>query len=93
MVMLEELIPKEYLGREVVLDLSSQFVVLGKLERALPHYFVLVDADVHDLRDSQTTRDRYVAEAREHGLRPNRARTLVALDQLVAVSLLEHVLV
>ena len=46
----------EFLNQRVVVDLSTAFVCLGKLTRYDDHFLELKNADVHDLRDTDTTR-------------------------------------
>jgi hypothetical protein len=78
-------------GRIVVLDLASPFVVVGTLVADDHRYLVLDDADIHDLRDSSTTRELYVLELHRHGLGPNRKRVLVQREDVVGISLLDDV--
>jgi hypothetical protein len=80
-------------GREVVLDLQSTYVVLGTLAGEDHRYVILKDADVHDLRDTTTTRDAYVLHARHHGIQPNRKRVLIRHTEIVSLSALEDVLI
>ncbi|MFO1095414.1 MAG: hypothetical protein U0992_19220 [Planctomycetaceae bacterium] len=75
----------------VVLDLASPYVVVGTLADEDHRYLVLDDADVHDLRDSSTTRELYVLEVRRHGLGPNRKRVHIRRDDVVGISLLDDV--
>ena len=84
--MLEELI-----GQKVVVDLRSQFVCLGTLVRADEHFFELRNADLHDLRDTDTTRENYVAASCSTGIKRNRKRLLLVRAEMVAVSRLEDV--
>lgn len=86
--MLEELI-----GQVVVVDLRSPYVCLGTLRRVDEHFLDLRRADLHDLRDTQTTRENYVVAARESGVRWNRKRVLLVRAEVVAVSCLEDVVV
>lgn len=81
------------LGQEVVLDLASRFVCVGRLEAAEGDYLLLVAADVHDLRDTSTTRERYVRDCVQHGVNPNRQRTWIRLAEVVAISRLADVVV
>jgi len=80
-------------GKVVVLDLVSQYVILGTLIEQDDRYVTLADADVHDLRASGSTRDFYVFQARETGLKRNRKRVLVKMEQVVSVSTLDDVTV
>lgn len=82
----------EFLGKQVVLDVQSMFVYVGKLSAVDEKTLSLKNADVHDLRDSTTTREVYVRDARVHGIQPNRKAVFVRLDQVVSISLLEDVI-
>jgi hypothetical protein len=84
--MLEELI-----GQKIVIDLRSPYVCLGTLLRIDEHFLELKNADLHDLRDTDTTRENYVAESRVTGIKRNRKRLLLARDDMVAVARLEDV--
>jgi len=79
-------------GRDVVLDMASPYVHIGKLNGLDERYFELLDADAHDLRDTGTTRELYVLESKRHGPRPNRKRVLVRRDEVVSISALDDVL-
>lgn len=81
------------LGEVVVFDMGPPYVYVGTLRGIEQGYLVLEDADAHDLRDSNSTRERYILETRMHGVRTNRARVLVDARQVVAVSKLSDVLV
>ncbi len=83
---------QEFIGQNVVVDLESMFVILGRLKEVRDKTLVLKSADVHDLRDSTTTREAYVRDARLHGIQPNRSRTLIRLEQVVSISLLDDVI-
>jgi hypothetical protein len=80
------------MNREVVLDMSGSYVYLGRLVAEDARYLTLENVDVHDLRDTTTTRERYVLEAKIHGIRANRKRTLVRREEVLSVSALEDVL-
>ncbi len=82
----------EFRGQEVVLDVVSQYVIIGTLEGIDTHFATLTDADCHDLRDSKTTRDLYVLQARRHGIRPNRQRLSVRQNEIVSLSRLVDVI-
>ena len=44
------------------------------------------DADFHDFRDSTATREIYVYDSARYGIRRNRARILLRLDDVVAIT-------
>ena len=81
----------EFVGKTVVIDLRSQFVCLGKLERYDDQAVWLSDADIHDLRDSDTTRENYVAASFTTGIKRNRRSVVVARPEIVAISQLSEV--
>ena len=79
-------------GEMVVIDLSSPFVFLGRLVRVEGDYLLLADADAHDLRDTATTREKYVLAARGHGVNANRRWVWVSRREVVGISRLDDVL-
>jgi small nuclear ribonucleoprotein (snRNP)-like protein len=81
----------ELLNEKVVIDLRSPFVALGTLVRADELYLELKNADLHDLRDTDTTRELYVADTRRTGVKRNRRRVLIVRAEVVAVARLEDV--
>ena len=81
----------EYLGQKVVIDLSSPFVCLGTLVRADDHFLDLKNADFHDLRDTDTSRENYVVASYLTGVKRNRKRVLISRREIVAISLLADV--
>jgi hypothetical protein len=88
LAMLEEL-----LGHKVVVDLLGPFVCLGKLVRADERHLELKNADFHDLRDTQTTRENYVISSILTGVKRNRKSVLLVRAEVVAVSRLADVVV
>jgi small nuclear ribonucleoprotein (snRNP)-like protein len=81
----------ELVGQKVVVDLGSPFVCLGTLERVDEHHLVLRNADLHDLRDTDTNRELYVAQSVATGIKRNRKRVLVVRADVVAVARLDDV--
>lgn len=78
-------------GEWVVVDMSSPYVYLGRLMGETGGFLILDDADCHDLRDTSTTRERYVLDCRLHGIRPNRHRVWVRMGEIVGLSRLADV--
>ena len=88
----DSLLQQHFLNREVVLDLKSMFVCLGTFIAEDHRYLILQNADVHDLRDTETTRERYVIDSKTHGIRPNREKVLINAQEVVGISLLDDVI-
>jgi small nuclear ribonucleoprotein (snRNP)-like protein len=82
---------EEFLNQHVVIDLRSEFVCLGTLTRFDGHFLELRSADMHDLRDSDTTRENYVAASQATGIKRNRRRLLLVRAEIVAIARLDDV--
>ena len=82
----------EFLNERVVIDLRSPFVCLGTLIRIDEHFLELKNADLHDLRDTDTSRENYVAASVATGIKRNRKRVMVFRPDVVAVARLEDVI-
>jgi len=79
-------------GCEVVLDLASQYVILGTFKGCDALHYIIDNADVHDLRDTTTSRELYVLDAKRHGINANRKRVFVRKDGVVSLSNLADVI-
>jgi small nuclear ribonucleoprotein (snRNP)-like protein len=82
---------EEYINQRVVIDLRSEFVCLGTLERVDEHFLELRNADLHDLRDTDTTRENYVADSVATGIKRNRRRLLLVRTEIIAIARFEDV--
>lgn len=74
------------MGEQVVLDVRGGMVFIGKLLAADDDFYTLESADVHDLHQSTTSKERYVLEARKHGMTANREHVLVSAREVVSLS-------
>ena len=81
----------EFLKREVVIDFRSEYVCLGTLLRYDDTVLELRNADLHDLRDTDTSRENYVAASLATGIKRNRKRILIRRSEVVAISKIEDV--
>jgi small nuclear ribonucleoprotein (snRNP)-like protein len=79
-------------GNVVTLDLVSSYIVLGTLKGFDHRYLVMEEVDVHDLRETKTTRERYLMDCTEFGVRANRKKALVNRQEVVCMSLLSDVI-
>ncbi len=82
---------EEFLNQRVVIDLRGEYVCLGTLSRIDEHFLEMRNADIHDLRDSDSTRENYVADSVITGIKRNRRRLLVVRTEIVAIGLLKDV--
>jgi small nuclear ribonucleoprotein (snRNP)-like protein len=81
----------EFIGQKVVVDLRSPFVCLGTLQRLDDHFLELRNADLHDLRDTETTREVYVADSAATGIKRNRKKLWLNRADVVAIAKLTDV--
>lgn len=81
------------LGEEVVLDTVANYVIAGRLLSTNAACVTLADADVHDLRDSKSSRELYVIETKRLGVRVNRKQVMVRWQEVVAISRLADVVI
>jgi hypothetical protein len=82
---------ERFVGQIVVLDTQGPLIYIGTLERATEGTLLLVDADVHDSNDSRASKDLYLVETRDLGVRVNRKATLIMRHQVASVSLLRDI--
>ena len=87
-----DLLLESFLGQTVVLDFHSTYVCLGTLAAFDADFLELRDADLHDFRDGNSTREVYVFESLHLGIRRNRARLVVRRDEVVAIALMRDIL-
>ncbi len=81
------------LGKIIVIDTASPYVYLGELTGVTDVSVELTNADCHDLRDSLTSREKYVMDCRLHGVNPNRKKAWVRMADIVGWCLLDDVIV
>jgi hypothetical protein len=81
----------EFFSQKVVVDLRCEFVCLGTLVGADEQFLELKNADVHDLRDTETSRELYVADSHRTGIKRNRKRVFLSRREVVAVARLDDV--
>ncbi len=74
------------MGQIVVVDLKSPYVCVGTLVGCDEFFLDLRDADLHDFRDSPATREVYVYDSACLGIHRNRARVLIRLDDVIALT-------
>jgi hypothetical protein len=82
---------EEMIGHKVVIDCRSPYVVLGTLEEVGEKFLKMRNADLHDLRDTESSRENYVAAALATGIKRNRKHMLLVRDEVVAIALVDDV--
>ena len=82
---------EHHLGKPVVLDTPNTWLYIGTLDAILEDGIVLKQADAHDTQDTSTSKEVYIFETRTTGIKVNREKVTVSLDQIVSFSLLEDI--
>ncbi|MCK4765414.1 MAG: hypothetical protein KAW12_24645 [Candidatus Aminicenantes bacterium] len=82
---------KEFIKQQIVVDTRSSWIYIGVLENVLDGALELSEADVHENKDTASTKDVYVNESRKTGGIANRDRVFINLDFVVSFSPLEDV--
>jgi hypothetical protein len=62
------------------------------LEKITDSAFVLCDADVHDHRESHTSREVYLIDTKRLGIRKNRAGVYILTREIISISRLADVI-
>jgi hypothetical protein len=79
---------ESFRGQPVVCDLAEPFLAIGTLSGFSADHLELTEADLHDQREANSTKEVYALETRQLGIRANRRRVVIPRRQLVAISLL-----
>jgi len=79
-------------GKTVVVDKDSRFVYLGRLDRIEVEFLVMKDVDVHDRRESPSTKEQYIMDTKKFGVKPNRKEVSVRKTMVISISTLDDIL-
>ncbi len=80
---------EDFLGQVVALDMASTYIIIGRVERMDENSLMLHEADVHDLRESGSTRDYYLSQVQANGVRVNRKQVFVRMAEVVGITRLD----
>jgi small nuclear ribonucleoprotein (snRNP)-like protein len=82
---------KKYLKKKIVVDTRSSWVYIGTLEEILDSCIMLTDVDVHDNGDIITTKECYILDSKKTGIKSNRLKVFVNLNDVISFSSLDDV--
>jgi hypothetical protein len=80
-----------YRGQIVICDLVDGYMIFGTLCGFSSEHLEFRDADLHDLREANSTKDVYAIETLDIGVRVNRQRCAISRLKLIAISRLDEV--
>ena len=82
---------KKYVKQKIVVDTRSSWVYIGILEKILDSCIILTEVDVHDNKDISTTKECYILESKKTGIKSNRLRVFINLNDIISFSALDEV--
>ncbi len=82
---------KQFLNKKIVVDTSSSWIYIGTLENIGKDSIELSEVDVHDSKDTPTTKEIYLLDSKKTGIKSNRDRTYINLNYIISFSPLEDV--
>jgi hypothetical protein len=77
--------------KKIVLDTNSSWTYIGTLEEVTDHCAILSEVDVHDNKDTPSSKEMYIWQSSTSGIKANRNRAFINLDFAVSFSLLEDI--
>ncbi|MEK7449137.1 MAG: hypothetical protein AAB019_06605 [Planctomycetota bacterium] len=81
-----------FINQNVVVDTNSFYIYIGKMTEATGHFIVLQDVDVYDPKETSSTREQYIMNAKKFGVKKNRKSVTVQTAFVVSISRLEDVI-
>lgn len=75
-----------------MLDTDALYLYIGTLDKICDHFVVLKDADVHDRRESPSTKEQYAMDAKRYGVKANRKEVQVKKVLIVSFSRLDDII-
>lgn len=82
---------QDFIGQNIVIDTNSPYIYLGKLVEIDKWFITLEAVDVHDQKESSSTKEKYIMEAKKSGIKQNRKNVVVRQDQIISVSRLDDI--
>jgi small nuclear ribonucleoprotein (snRNP)-like protein len=81
-----------FLNKDIVVDTNSSYLYIGTFVNFDEDFIELKDVDVHDSREGQSTKERYIMEAKKFGTKPNRKSVSIFRDSIVSVSSIQDII-
>jgi small nuclear ribonucleoprotein (snRNP)-like protein len=82
---------QEYIGQPLVVDSKSYYTYIGTLVAEGEIFITLKDVDVHDQRDSNTSKELYLIESLKYGIKVNRSAVKIVRSEIISLSLLSDI--
>ncbi len=79
------------IGQLLVVDLDESYLLIGTLSKVDDHHLAFTEADLHDHREANCTKDVYLLETRQLGVRFNRKHIAVPRSRVLAICRLEDI--
>ena len=83
---------EKFIGKEVVVDTTSNFLFIGTVHSVDACFLTLGLSDVHDRHESSSSKEKYTMDSRKYGLKADRKAVSIRLENVVCLSLMEDVI-
>lgn len=83
---------KNFIGKEVIVDTTSDYIYLGTLQDLDEWFIILREVDVHNRAEGSSTNEKYIMDAKKFGVRVNRKSVFIRKPFVVSISKLEDVI-
>jgi len=82
---------EKFIKKKIVIDTRSSWIYIGTLNNVRNDTIELTDVDVHDSKDTHTTKEIYLIDSRKTGIKSNRDSVHINIDYIVSFSPLKDV--
>ena len=82
---------RDLIGQLLVVDLDESYLLIGTLSTVDDHHLAFTEADLHDHREANCTKDVYLLETLQLGVRFNRKHVAVPRSRVLAICRLEDI--
>ncbi len=80
-----------FIGHVVVVDLDESYLIIGTLQSADENHLSLTNVDLHDHSEANCTKEVYLLETKQIGIRTNRKHVAIPRSRVLAISRLEDI--
>jgi small nuclear ribonucleoprotein (snRNP)-like protein len=83
---------QSFKGEKVIIDTNSSYIYMGTLKSSDDSFVTLSDVDVHDNRESASTKEQYINQTRKNGIHKNRNEVIIRKEQVISFSRMDDVI-
>lgn len=80
---------EQFSDQKVAVDLDSGHLLIGHLLSFDLNHLLFIEADLHDCKNANSSKEIYLLEAGRYGINVNRRKVAVPRSRMLAISRLE----